>query len=297
MLAVVESLRLFLDKTEMSSRLQVAMLIDREIFKRAIIKKGTENGMMGTNDNKSRFFREQEEKLFVASLQLTQLNPHHVSDLAVKFIYGQYRQQLMEEIRILKEKEQLATPTKTGAETAFKPEGHGERAVPTHDHEEAKVKVSADPAGQAGAKSDVDDVTAKRHQAEEELRKAGGLLASKQLQTPTGEESVLDVQFTPGERTLLKETLEELNAFELTPRSIRAFVLRYQLVRLLLQKVKPRPKPNQVITALAARLFPGSEVDSKNISPQIQAAIAMVAAEDTNEEAMKLKKSVSSQDE
>jgi hypothetical protein len=82
MLAVIESLRLFLDDEEMSRRLQVAMLIDRNILKRAIIMKGKKCGMLGASNSREEYFRLQEEKYFVTSLELAPLTPEDADQLA-----------------------------------------------------------------------------------------------------------------------------------------------------------------------------------------------------------------------
>jgi len=84
------------------------------------------------------------------------------------------------------------------------------------------------------------------------------------------------VVFHEDEREVLTRTLERLEFADITPRSMRAFVLRYQLVRLVLQQLRKAFEPSDVVPALAAKLFPGSMEPAELKDPIVQNAIEMV---------------------
>ena len=83
------------------------------------------------------------------------------------------------------------------------------------------------------------------------------------------------------ERQLLKETLASIDSTQLTPRSIRAFILRYQLVRLLAQRLGVNDKDfpvAKVLDALARRFCdPAATLDGLRV--EIQESIEMVSGD------------------
>ena len=66
----------------------------------------------------------------------------------------------------------------------------------------------------------------------------------------------------------------------MTPRSIRAFVLRYQLLRLLLQHLKEGVDAGVLIRCLAARMHPASSKPKIQVNPIVRAAVDSVIGDD-----------------
>jgi hypothetical protein len=236
---VIESLRLFLDEPEMSRRLQVAMLLDRNIFKRAITDKGR-RGRMLADFNKvalSRFFRDQEEKFFVASLELPPLVSKDISELAARIVDQEQAGQA--EARRMESREATAKRIDPGSSQGEVPTGTKET-----ERMPSESSVSATSGGAASA--------AER----------------------------ADITFNDEERDLLKKALVAVESSQLTPRSVRAFVLRYQLVRLVLRHVKQEFTPSEILEVLVSRWFPSPKVEAKALSPIVLGAIEMVTGRD-----------------
>jgi hypothetical protein len=231
MIAVIESLRLFLDEQEMSQRLQVAMLLDRTIFKRAMVNRGWRLGMLEKGSSESKFFREQEEKLFVAGLELPPLMSDQVGVVARKIIDQEYRTQLREQLHSVEEAERKVSPNETNA---------------------SQVNSGANAAAEK------QKILAKLVEAGED----------EPVQPQTDQKPAdREIDFTDDERRLMKEELAKLEPSELTPRSLRAFVIRYQLVRLILRHLNLRvDEPSSVITGLAALLFSESNIQTPPLS-------------------------------
>ncbi len=82
MLAVIESLRLFLDDARMSRRLQMAMLMDRHFLQVALWKRALE-ARVAPHDpyGKTRFLRMQREKLFLCEFEMPPLTAKDRADL------------------------------------------------------------------------------------------------------------------------------------------------------------------------------------------------------------------------
>jgi energy-coupling factor transporter ATP-binding protein EcfA2 len=90
MLSVIENVRLLLDDDEISSRLQVLMLVDENVLEHAIasryeemIKDRTKHGMSGPDVVKE-IVSEQIEKLFACHLRFSQLSDDDVQELVAK---------------------------------------------------------------------------------------------------------------------------------------------------------------------------------------------------------------------
>jgi len=239
MLAVIESLRLFLDEPEMSRRLQVAMLLDRNIFKRAITDKGRRARMLA-DFNKvalSRFFRDQEEKFFVASLELPPLVSKDISELAARIVDQEQAGQA----------EAKRLDSREATEKRSDP-GSSQEKVPTVTKETGRMPAESSVSAASG----------------------GAATATERA----------DITFNDEERDLLKKALVAVESAQLTPRSVRAFVLRYQLVRLVLRHVKQEFTPSEILEVLVSRWFPSPKVKTRALSPVVLGAIEMVTGRD-----------------
>jgi KAP family P-loop domain len=248
MLAVIESLRLFLDESAMSRRMQVAMLLDRNIFQRAMVKRGKRCGTLANADpaSISKFFREQEEKLFIASLQLAPISTDELQELAGKIVDAEYQEQL----RLKPASEEMEK--KTGAP--------------------ATRELAKDEESSSEAESDNTKALGQSEPNQSDFKKEN---AGPQ------EEDLADVTFHNDERPLLKEILAKLNPEEITPRGLRAFTLRYQLIRLVLHQLNRKPDPFEVMSGLAHHLYPTPGQPEPQLSPMVKTVIEMVAG--TNE--------------
>jgi hypothetical protein len=225
MLAVIESLRLFLDDEEMSRRLQVAMLIDRRILYRTIIDRAEKTNILQSKDSKEKFFRQQEEKLFVASMELPPLDATQARELATLIVNREYREQL-----------------------------------------EADMKS----AGKTITESDL----AQGEPAKE----------SEGTKRPIGLETTIDpdLTFSDEERQLLTQAVTNIDPDQITPRSYRSFVLRYQLIRLILHRLNQPFEPSAIITYLSTRLFSGSKLSAPQVHPVVGTAIHSVVGFDVS---------------
>lgn len=250
MLSVIESLRLFLDDVEVSMRLQIAMLLDRDIFKQALIKTAERRGILldGAPRTKAKLFREQEEKLFVASLQLPPLAAFDVANLVIRFVDQGYRQQLLEQLRHLDKAVQDKLPIVSTAATA----------------EDMRKQLT-------------EAVAVKREEIEQALRELDADDPPSSVPSPLGQRRSDALMFSDEERAGLKNVLAKVDPSELTPRSVRAFILRYQLIRLILCELGRDFAPSEVLHALAARLFFDPTIQLIPLAPSIESAVEMVS--------------------
>jgi hypothetical protein len=243
MLTVIESLRLFLDEPDMSRRMQVAMLLDRNILKSAMLNRAEAQKMRIAPDSQADFLRQQEEKLFVVSMALPPIDGGMLNTLAKNMVQREVQQQAAaREDRSLSTEPASST---AGATSTVGAASRGQNSPPPPS--KASEAESRDTAP--------DD--AKRN-------------------------SILtEVQFSPEEQSLLVAALAEFDLSNITPRSYRAFVLRYQLVRLILQGFKTVFQPSGVILEIASRLFiPKGDRSSSTLSPEVLTAINSVVIDD-----------------
>lgn len=81
MLAVVDSLRLFVDDEAISLRMQVAMLMDRNLLEKALLQRASESKMSPDTNDVWRFCQMQREKLFVCELEMPALDATDRDDI------------------------------------------------------------------------------------------------------------------------------------------------------------------------------------------------------------------------
>lgn len=249
MLALIESLRLFLDDEDMSRRLQVAMLIDRKILYRAIIGRAETSKLLQEKDSSQTYFRQQEEKLFVVSLELPPLEPIQAEELADRIVNREYLEQLEAKI-------------------------HATEAIAKEPHASSMRSGSAEDFTAA-----VWQQAAAKQEAE---RLQGERAAAERTSSPpqVGLAPLKDVTFSDEERKLLATAVTRIPVNELTPRSFRAFVLRYQLVRLILRRLAHPFPPDLVIRHLAASLFGNRDDVEAELDQKVRAAIGCVVGRD-----------------
>jgi hypothetical protein len=265
MTAVIESLRLFLDEPEMSRRLQVAMLLDRTIFGRALIEKGLRCHALrakATGPEHNKFFREQEEKLFVATLELPQLDHDGVKDVFKAIVRREVQHQHHEQRR------------QVDADIE-RQRGNISRPVGMDDMAGAEQSASDDKELDADRETRRAEVDAKEKAELDRLR-----VVREATQEKVNAKSDPDIAFTDDEIALLQQVVSKLPADELTPRALRAFVLRYQLVRLILKQLGRWPGASLVLNGLVDRFFPGALHLREPVPPTVRAAVDLVAGRD-----------------
>lgn len=285
MLAVIESLRLFLDEPEMSRRLQIAMLLDRSILKQALLSRGKENDSIRPGTTEAAFFREQEEKFFVASLELPALTKTDISKLAERAIDNEYRSLLR--LRKLAAEGRAEKPAPPGSKKivtevvpklVIRPRIE-EPVVVGKQTIRREETVPADAAAIAEWEKEIHDAKVEAAALAEELNQLEG----RQNQPPaSGPPKIEELTFSDAEREGLKKALSGLDPAGLTPRAVRAFIVRYQLVRLLLRHLKHAVVPTEVIPALAAQLFSKPDPALPELPSQVRAAIEAVAGKGTS---------------
>jgi|GEM_PF-6454395 len=235
MLAVIESLRLFLDEPEMSRRLQVAMLLDRNILKSAMVKRAEAQKLLLAPESQAEFFRQQEEKLFVVSMTLPPIDHDMLATLARRMVKREVQQQAVD--------------------APAPPPGQEKRAS-SPDNSTDSMAAQLTPTASSNEGPQNPPPTTPKRPAVSNDQAVRRILS--------------DVQFSQEEQDLLVEALTKFDVSNITPRSYRAFVLRYQLVRLILAGFAAHYEPSEVIAEIASRLF---KCKNAMTSPSFSAAV------------------------
>lgn len=296
MLAVIDSLRLFLDEKEISERLQVAMLLDRKILKRAIVERGDKQKIV-PDGGEERFFREQEEKLFAAGFQLLALDSDQVKELAealfMKTIWLQLKEQLdAVEDRIKALEAELARKPDNPTET--------EKDLAKAQTERANLKSRLNAVGyvETGVTQSKPQPSSKQSEPSGTSSPTDGISAA---QLRAENRRLARIVFNDEEGRELLKALGACPPAETTPRSIRAFIIRYQLIRLILTRLdkNKEPDPKIIVPKLAARLYPrqGVRAEQPNSQDIVDSVIAAVAGMDEGDPVVKSKSQSQHQNE
>jgi len=241
LLVVVESIKVLLEEPEISSRIQVVMLVEEEVLEQAIQKKYKEMGerdeenKIGLNWSREQICRENFEKLFTAHFRLPPLAHKDLEEIMSKVV--------------TKERPKKDGNTK---HDSGKP-------VPSTVPRVAVPTPGAQPPTPANPMPAAPDGTQPPAPA--------GSPAAPQLLV------VKELVFTEGDEKVLIEALPELEKacqdFRLGPRSIRAFAFRYQLARLLLRQLGVEPDPKELAVGLAQNASYGKKTQSPSINKSL----------------------------
>ncbi|MBL9186758.1 MAG: hypothetical protein JNK23_04720 [Opitutaceae bacterium] len=231
LLHVVESLKLLTEDDVVSRRIQVAALVDEDIFEHAVLKKhgDLKKAHCAKRFDQARVIRENREKLFTAHLRLPPLEPTELKEV-LDFVIGG------------KERGQPDRPDAGGAP----PPADSVTPVEGNDSPPAGRRISP-PGGPPDGLGETDGAR---------LTEIGNVAAvapaSAEPQAPitipspigdATESGLLRVKFrfSEDERTALVATVSAFSQMPQTglwgPRSVRALVFRYQLARLLANRL------------------------------------------------------------
>jgi len=265
MLAVVESLRVFLDKTEMSSRMQILMLIDDRKLDQAILKRAYEQQWMpGTPQDRAAYCREQREKYFVSSIQLTPLDKDDISDITTKLLNREANQDEAERAKELKKREEAnkqaiarnekdvsTTRVKTPARTM--PHSLGSR-MPKTEVTEVEPEIRR-PATEEEREQERKQIRRNKEKAkaEEEERKRIEDEFKRRTTNRLSKDINEKTKFEFIERQLLQEWVHEQADEHTSPRTIRTLITRYLLARLMISTFGFDPDARTLLSALSGK--------------------------------------------
>jgi hypothetical protein len=273
LLSVMESIKLLIEEPDVSSRVQVAMLLEEDILKHAIFEKyghlSDEKiaGVLRTHYDADRLIWENGEKLFTAHLRLPILAKSELRDLIETFSERRRNEAEKQRKRAAREKyleEELAkeqrreplTQVQTGTKVTEVESGPRVHAEPTGiERKQERLYREAT----------AEEIHKDRSEREERVR-----AMQDELESIRKEKEPTPTPVAPADRaTTSEKVLEEaevdaiLAALDaqtgtrttLGPRAIRAFIFRYQLARLLLNTLKIHWEPEILAKSLAERSF------------------------------------------
>ena len=245
MLEIMESLKLLLEDKEIHERIQVVMLVDEEMLHHAIEEKfetfikrnnanSEDNNKAIVKDTLNRIINEHIEKLFACYLRLPELSFDEVTEVTRKYL------ELHGSIEGTVQIPTASIPTKPA-----------DNDDPRNDTKESLVE-------------DTQEMTT---QDEESAKKEP--IASKEIR----EVSIEDTVFSSYERRRLALTIPSISQLDKSrkwgPRSIRAFLFKYQLSRLLLIALDIKFDPRELIDRLSSTAAGRVSKDVKRVIEQV----------------------------
>ncbi len=317
MLAVIQSLRLFLDDPRMCRRLQMAMLMDRRFLEIAHARDAEKSGTTPKSAyERRRYQRMQREKLFLCEFEMPPLTVPEVDDLLAT---------------LLAEPEQAVAPRGGQAAQSAEAQSAAQAAVDVIAHDlfgaqaildaaiaraerkslrHSKLLESADfnPPADADPKTvisaleaatkaynealaeDRADLDAGEPAISASMAKAKAWIAAIDSEPPAPASFVppnADVVLAPEEQHQLRKVISRLPAGRLTPRTIAMIKVRFQFIRLLLRsRGLYEPNVGNVLPGVAARLvqshLPEGLRRAIKLDPEIQAIVEHVTCDQEN---------------
>ncbi|HVU37143.1 MAG TPA: P-loop NTPase fold protein [Opitutales bacterium] len=246
LLSVIESIKLQVEDREISRRVQVAMLVEEDILKSAILEKYRSLRAPGESRpsegwfSDARLFYENGEKLFNAHLRLPPLGESELLDI-VKKIVGREREYAtaLKRQETQTEIERLNRRIDSGKDWDF-----WERTSP-EDPGGREYSLSA---GEIAA-----DVT-QREALKQQLALAQPIPPAPAPVEPAVKFEQSEYIFEANEEAALQAAVPLLQKSaagrSLGPRALRAFIFRYQLARLLLSQLNVPWTPEQLTKEL-----------------------------------------------
>ncbi|MFM0557585.1 P-loop NTPase fold protein [Paraburkholderia sediminicola] len=289
LISVVESIKLLIEDPAISKRVQVMMLVEEEVLKHAILEKygrlteGIPANQFKSSYDLDRLTRENCEKLFTAHLRLPQLLVPEVRELVE--IFSGFRKAAKEEIQALKEAETVIDEAVSSPPSDTVLVNRGKRG--TRISMTAAMKMGdQDPWVEAPVPPEfrpaTPDEMEKRqretsHQREasrlaqqgiaDRIRALGDILKNSVLQRFPND-FVSGKVLSNDEVTVILAALvdEDIKLRDnLGPRTVRAFLFRYQLARLILIKLEIPWNPEDLARDLAVKFMISTE--TKNPLP------------------------------
>lgn len=251
LLHVVESVKLLTEEAEISKRMQVAALVDEDILEHAVLSKHKDLGAAHCADKfkARRIIRENCEKLFTAHLRLPPLDRHELQEV-FELVVSKDRKakaKAAEDAKVsalekakqnLREANEAARETTIVTEVVRPPIKPDKRGLHDGDPGEVKTRELTEAEIQAREKA-ADEARARLDslKAQEESNQAGKQAAAGEGDAP--KDSILKVNFRFGqdEEAVIAAAVAKLSEISESgpwgPRSVRAFIFRYQLARML----------------------------------------------------------------
>lgn len=217
MLDILEAIKLLAEEPGIRERLQVLVLVDEDILGQAIqhrFRHLREPGTLHTQADLSREVRDHLRKLFLGNLRLGPLSSAEVSDLVARYTHMQPGSATSS--KLLTQKAEPRSASGPGQTDGLPPFIASDRLQKSRDQPaiDAKQETKLPPGSSAEAR-----------------------IAE-------------DVLFTPAETKILtsytQRLLQSRDAERLGPRTIRSFIFRYQLARLLLRSLRIEADANAI---------------------------------------------------
>lgn len=260
MLAVIDSLRLFLDDQEMSQRLQMAMLLDRGLLQESLRARIKQAGIEGTDDQDIRnFHRTHREKVFLCEFSMPPLQEHERNELLKSLFPNAEPPQ-----------QRPATST-TAAPTATKtPESPRTKDQSTSVGRTLSAAPAAQPKPETPENSKSPNVPGKPEAAPETSNQEGAAASSKS-----------EASLSQSDTSALVHAISRIPSTQLTPRSMLMLKVRFELVRLLLKHQLENYEPDDatlsgIATSLVEDLFPSLSLYSAPLPKEVKAVVNQV---------------------
>jgi hypothetical protein len=271
MLAVIESLRLFLDNVQISRRLQVVMLVDQRFLGNALLKRARENGLLLSPKSQAsrRYVREQREKFFVAELGLPLISPESLSEMIDKHLH-----QGEPELPDPQVTPSVATsPSQVDSKASgYTYSEERQPDIKKNQESETESRTPTNP----GTVSDPPLSQPKENTATESPQTTSNTPTQDAAPIGFSTETIQLVRFSKAERDHLLKAIPEFHQSEATPRQIRASVVRYQLARMLLLHLgRPMSEDSvsEILEAIGSQLNGTAPTNAETVITQVAHAV------------------------
>ncbi|WP_395733352.1 P-loop NTPase fold protein [Prosthecobacter sp.] len=220
LITVMESVKLMVEQPEISTRMQVVMLVEEEVLKRAILHKyarvrSTARDATGLKDD--RLIRESMEKLFSVHLRLSALSAREADEVLCRYFVS------------------LNAPVVAPTFNSFDDEP--EKKDDSIETEQEPTESNPSPVAESAVASGAEP----KERIDEDITKDGKEFQREVMRAKPKTEIDDDHSFTMAETFAIRkavQTLVERRASDVVgPRSLRNFVFRYQLARLFVAEL------------------------------------------------------------
>ncbi len=257
MLAVIESLRLFLDDPAMSGRLQMAMLMDLRILNDALACRARKKGLKRDDSEIRNLQRSHREKIFLCELAMPPLHDKDCQELLDSLFPAHVIQ--------------APNPLPTSVETK------SNEPVKAPNEEGQPVLTGEVPLGETVDSPQIPRADSPPHIATDQSPPTSA------PKTISESESTVEI-LGDGERNALVYAISQIPSNQLTPRTLLMIKVRFELVRLLLQQQgKNEQLSEAILGGIAAKLVenvvPGLGLYSAPLDPAIERIVSQVTCD------------------
>jgi hypothetical protein len=281
MLEVIESMRIYLENEHVGSRMQIALLLDRQIFRAALLSRAKRQSILPAKNPAylDSFLRAQEEKYFGASISMIDIGKEGVTQLISAIVDREFRVKLKNEEEIIRSQANAPPPTKQVDKiVSHPPKVVLDRVTKETYFGEAEEQLSSQTVPDDGERRRNWEL--ERINAQQKLKAISeqlvALTPNKPLSDSLWNTDAADALFSDYEREKIKEIIGQIDAVGITPRRVRCLLIRYQIARHLLRLNGAHYEVRELLEALIARAGHGDPVTDK-FSNQVQQVISVVA--------------------